>query len=70
MCGIAGWVSFEEDVREKRDALEVMSAVLSRRGPDDQGMYLAPSVGSPEAVGSRHRRRTSAYADRIPCSCL
>lgn len=45
MCGIAGWVSFEEDVREKRDALEVMSAVLSRRGPDDQGMYLAPSVG-------------------------
>ena len=30
MCGIAGWVSFEEDVREKRDALEVMSAVLSR----------------------------------------
>lgn len=45
MCGIAGWVSFEEDVREKRGALEAMSTTLSRRGPDDHGMYLAPSVG-------------------------
>ncbi len=45
MCGIAGWVSFEEDVREKRDALETMSTTLSQRGPDDQGIYLAPSAG-------------------------
>lgn len=50
MCGIAGWVSFEEDVREKRAALEAMSAAVSRRGPDDQGMYLTP------AAGLAHRR--------------
>ena len=45
MCGIAGWLSFEEDVREKRDALEAMSATLANRGPDDRGMYITPSAG-------------------------
>lgn len=45
MCGIAGWVSFEEDVREKRDALQAMSATLAQRGPDDQGICLAPAAG-------------------------
>lgn len=45
MCGIAGWVSFEEDIREKQAALEAMSATLARRGPDDQGLYLTPSAG-------------------------
>lgn len=45
MCGIAGWLSFEEDVREKRDALEAMSGTLANRGPDDHGMYITPSAG-------------------------
>lgn len=45
MCGIAGWISLEEDVRERREALEAMSATLERRGPDDGGMYLAPQAG-------------------------
>ena len=45
MCGIAGWLSFEEDVREKRDALEAMSGTLANRGPDDYGMYITPSAG-------------------------
>lgn len=45
MCGIAGWVSFEEDVRERREALEAMSATMARRGPDDQGLYLTPEAG-------------------------
>ena len=45
MCGIAGWLSFEEDVREKRDALEAMSATLANRGPDGHGMYVTPSAG-------------------------
>lgn len=45
MCGIAGWLSFEENVREKRDALEAMSATLANRGPDDRGMYITPSAG-------------------------
>lgn len=45
MCGIAGWLSFVEDVREKRDALEAMGASLANRGPDDHGMYITPSAG-------------------------
>ncbi len=45
MCGIAGWLSFEEDVREKRDALEAMSGTLANRGPDGRGMYITPSAG-------------------------
>lgn len=45
MCGIAGWLSFEEDVRERREALEAMSGTLANRGPDDHGMYLTPLVG-------------------------
>lgn len=45
MCGIAGWLSFEEDVRERRDALEAMSGTLANRGPDDHGMYITPSAG-------------------------
>jgi len=45
MCGIAGWVSFEEDVRKRAEALEAMSTTLANRGPDDQGMYLAPQAG-------------------------
>lgn len=45
MCGIAGWVSFTEDVREKREALEAMSAALAQRGPDDQGMWITPQAG-------------------------
>ncbi len=45
MCGIAGWIGFEEDVREKKDALEAMRATLVRRGPDGEGMYLSPAAG-------------------------
>lgn len=45
MCGIAGWVSFTEDVREKQKALEAMSAALAQRGPDDQGMWITPQAG-------------------------
>lgn len=45
MCGIAGWISFQEDVRQRQDALEAMSATLARRGPDDRGLYLTPQAG-------------------------
>lgn len=68
MCGIAGWVSFEEDVREKRAALEAMSATLSRRGPDDQGLYLTPSAGLAhrrlavvDIAGGRQPMREGSY---------
>jgi asparagine synthase (glutamine-hydrolysing) len=39
MCGIAGEVSFREDMRRMTGVLEEMSRVLAPRGPDAEGMY-------------------------------
>lgn len=68
MCGIAGWLSFEEDVREKREALEAMSGTLANRGPDDYGMYITPSAGLVhrrlavvDAAGGRQPMREGDY---------
>ncbi|MBA8735150.1 asparagine synthase (glutamine-hydrolyzing) [Chromobacterium violaceum] len=40
MCGIAGWVSFERDLREYRAVAETMTRTMARRGPDDEGLWL------------------------------
>ena len=45
MCGIAGWVDFEQDLTRRRDVLEAMTATMSCRGPDDEGLYLTPRAG-------------------------
>jgi len=45
MCGIAGIVSYVNDIREKKIALENMRDSLKRRGPDQDGLYITPSAG-------------------------
>jgi len=40
MCGIAGFVGFDDD-----PLLRAMCASLSHRGPDDSGLFTAPGVG-------------------------
>ncbi|MFC7643486.1 asparagine synthase (glutamine-hydrolyzing) [Streptosporangium lutulentum] len=50
MCGIAGWVDFERDLRQARDIAQAMTETMSCRGPDDEGLWLAPHA----AMG--HRR--------------
>ena len=40
MCGIAGWLDHNIDMREKGELLDQMSLTLSRRGPDEHGAYL------------------------------
>ncbi|HYK25912.1 MAG TPA: asparagine synthase (glutamine-hydrolyzing), partial [Steroidobacteraceae bacterium] len=53
MCGIAGF--FEVDVlspEESRADLRRMAAVLTHRGPDDEGVWLDAAAG----VGLAHRR--------------
>ena len=40
MCGIAGAVSFIEDMREDMKIYEKMQHALLRRGPDQRGMVL------------------------------
>lgn len=39
MCGIAGEISFNKDMRRMSGVLEEMSRVLAPRGPDANGMY-------------------------------
>ncbi|WP_437766458.1 asparagine synthase (glutamine-hydrolyzing) [Sorangium sp. So ce281] len=50
MCGIAGWVDYERDLTLERDVLQTMTATMKLRGPDDEGLWLAPRA----ALG--HRR--------------
>ncbi len=39
MCGIAGQISFEKNMRDQTAIMEGMSAVLAPRGPDASGSY-------------------------------
>lgn len=39
MCGIAGQIGFEEDMRRMSGVMQQMSAVLAPRGPDASGIY-------------------------------
>ena len=41
MCGIAGVISFKEDMRAELDACRKMQTALLRRGPDQRGVYLS-----------------------------
>ncbi|MFC9431541.1 asparagine synthase (glutamine-hydrolyzing) [Streptomyces sp. NPDC056987] len=50
MCGIAGWIDFSRDLTLERQTVEAMTGSLQRRGPDADGVWLAPHV----ALG--HRR--------------
>jgi len=42
MCGIAGFVDFEQDLSAARPLLTRMADTLRKRGPDAEGFYLAP----------------------------
>ncbi|MFY1632246.1 asparagine synthase (glutamine-hydrolyzing) [Solwaraspora sp. WMMB335] len=39
MCGIAGWVAFERDLRQHRTTVAAMTAALAHRGPDDDAVW-------------------------------
>jgi asparagine synthase (glutamine-hydrolysing) len=50
MCGIAGWVAYEDDLTARRAVVEAMTGTMACRGPDDAGTWIRPHV----ALG--HRR--------------
>ncbi|HEY7487069.1 MAG TPA: asparagine synthase (glutamine-hydrolyzing) [Streptosporangiaceae bacterium] len=50
MCGIAGWVNFDRDLKRERATCEAMAETMACRGPDDEGLWLDTHV----ALG--HRR--------------
>lgn len=41
MCGITGWISFKENLKQKEEVILKMAGELSKRGPDDSGVYKA-----------------------------
>ena len=44
MCGIAGMVDFNVNLRGKRKILCDMVKTLERRGPDSEGLYESENV--------------------------
>ncbi|HHW30122.1 MAG TPA: asparagine synthase (glutamine-hydrolyzing) [Clostridiaceae bacterium] len=44
MCGIAGWIDYNRDLRNHEDIINKMTGTLVRRGPDAQGIYLKENV--------------------------
>lgn len=44
MCGIAGWIDFEQDLIERAGIMENMTATLKLRGPDSGGIYTTRHV--------------------------
>ncbi len=45
MCGIAGWVSYDSDLRTQRDVIATMTKTMARRGPDAGGVFIDRHVG-------------------------
>lgn len=41
MCGIAGQVGFDQDLRQQAETMKQMQAALRRRGPDQEGLFLS-----------------------------
>jgi asparagine synthase (glutamine-hydrolysing) len=50
MCGIAGWADFDRSLTAERATTQAMTDTMSCRGPDAEGLWIAPHV----ALG--HRR--------------
>lgn len=44
MCGITGWVNFENNLEEKHDVINKMADTLSKRGPDDSKCFYSQNV--------------------------
>jgi asparagine synthase (glutamine-hydrolysing) len=45
MCGIAGWVSYDGDIRKHQDVIAAMTRTMARRGPDAGGVWIDQHVG-------------------------
>ena len=45
MCGIAGWVSYDRDLKRSHDILAAMTRTMARRGPDAGGLWIDHHAG-------------------------
>lgn len=44
MCGIAGWISYRENMKQKVEILKDMTNKLSKRGPDASNIYTSTNA--------------------------
>lgn len=44
MCGFVGWINTERNLMNEMDTMERMTAVLSKRGPDDSGIFISQNA--------------------------
>lgn len=40
MCGITGWIDFEQDLTTQQETIEAMTATMACRGPDGSGTWI------------------------------
>jgi asparagine synthase (glutamine-hydrolysing) len=45
MCGIAGWVSYDGDLKSHQDVITTMTKTMERRGPDAGGVWIDRHAG-------------------------
>lgn len=55
MCGIAGWISYERDLRAQQATVDAMTETMSCRGPDARGTWVkkwppSATAGSPSST--------------------
>ncbi|QCX32590.1 asparagine synthase (glutamine-hydrolyzing) [Caloramator sp. E03] len=44
MCGIAGWINYNENIKNRFKDIKNMTKVLSKRGPDEEGYYSGEEI--------------------------
>ena len=44
MCGIVGFVNYKNDLQNKKEVLNNMLQLLTKRGPDEEGIYTNENV--------------------------
>jgi asparagine synthase (glutamine-hydrolysing) len=45
MCGIAGWVRYDGDIRQDQDVIKRMTKTMALGGPDADGVWIDRHVG-------------------------
>jgi asparagine synthase (glutamine-hydrolysing) len=59
MCGMAGWVSYDGNLKEQRDVITAMTKTMACRGPDPGGVFndrralLCRERSAPNSKGMR-----------------
>ena len=44
MCGIAGWIDFNENLKDKEKVIANMQKTMMQRGPDAEGIYITQNA--------------------------